>query len=75
MTDLETAVLDVLQKALPSAMTLTDIHAKLIGRGWDVYAIIPQRITNALIALEDIELVKSELAWIALSDNRKSSLP
>ena len=66
MTDLETAILDLLRKALPSALTLTDIHAELIRRGWDVYLITPQRITDALIALEDAELARNELAWHAL---------
>jgi len=71
MTDLESAILDVLRKALPSAMTLTDVHAKLIERGWDVYAITPQRITDALIALEDVGLARNELAWHALIEAPK----
>jgi len=66
VNDLESAILDVLRKALPSAMTLTDVHAELVRRGWDVYAITPQRITDALITLEDAELARNELAWHAL---------
>lgn len=71
MTDLESAILDVLRKALPSAMILTDIHAELVRRGWDVYLITPQRITDALVSLEDVGLARNELAWYALIEAPK----
>ena len=68
MTDLESVILDILRKALPSAMTLTDVHAELVRRGWDVYLITPQRITDALMALADGNLVAHEIAWRALEE-------
>lgn len=68
MTDLESAVLDVLRRARPEAMTLSDIHAKLVGRGWDVHLILPHNIMSALIALTDAGLVGNELSWHALPD-------
>ena len=66
MTDLETAILDVLRKVRPSALTLTDVHAILIERGWAVYAVLPRHITDALISLEDAGHVRNELSWHAL---------
>jgi hypothetical protein len=67
MTDLETAILDVLRKVRPSALTLTDVHAKLIERGWAVHAVLPRHITDALISLEDAGHVRNELSWHALA--------
>jgi len=66
MTDLETAILDVLRKVRPSALTLTDVHAKLIERGWAVHAILPRHITDALIKLEEDGHVRNELSWHVL---------
>ena len=66
MTDLETAILDILRHARPSALTLTDLHTKLVERGWDVRVIIPRHITDACIVLDEAGLVRNELAWHAL---------
>ena len=68
MTDLETAILDILRRVRPSALTLSDIHAHLVGRGWAVHTIPPHRITDALIALEDGKSIRNEISWSALED-------
>ena len=69
MTDLETAILEILRlcrKSQPaSALMLDEIHAHLIGRGWDVRVILPHNIMGALIALADAGEVVNELAWRA----------
>ena len=72
MTDLEAAVLDILRKARPGALTLTDLHAKLVERKWDVRSIIPRHITDACIALDEAGHVRNELAWHALADAPES---
>ena len=68
MSDLETAVLDILRKARPSALTLSDVHAHLVGRGWAVHDIPPHRIMDALIGLEDGKKIRNETSWRALAD-------
>ena len=69
MTDLETAVLSILRESADTgacAITHTDIHVQLVRRGWDVHDIMPQRIMDALIALEKLNLVRNELCWRAV---------
>ena len=72
MTDLEAAILDILRlcrKSQPArALMLEEIHAHLVGRGWDVRVILPHNIMSALIALADAGYVSNELAWRALAD-------
>lgn len=68
MTELETAILDILRHARPSALMLTDIHAKLIERGWNVHLILPHKIMSVLIALTDAGLLGNDLSWHALAD-------
>lgn len=68
MTHLETAVLDILRKFRPGAMTISDIQTQLIGAGWTLYAAPPHGIMEALIVLEDDKLVRNELCWRALPD-------
>src|SRR3989304_6214764 len=68
MTDLETAILDILRRFRPGAMTISDIQTQLLGQGWTVYAIPPHSITEALITLEDAKKIVNELAWNALAD-------
>ena len=75
MTDLETAILDILRKARPGALTLTDLHAKLLERGWDVRHIIPRHITDACIELEKNEFIRNELSWHALAEPEAKPLP
>jgi hypothetical protein len=69
MTDLETAILDILRKLRPGALTVSDIQTQLIGHGWGwtIYAVPPHSITEALIVLEDAKLVRNELCWRALA--------
>ena len=68
MTDLETAILDILRRFRPGAMTISDIQTQLLGQGWTVYAVPPHSITEALITLEDAKQVRNALAWRALAD-------
>ena len=68
MTDLETAILDILRRFRPGAMTISDIQTQLIGQGWTIYAVPPHSITEALITLEDDKKIVNELAWRALAD-------
>mgnify|MGYP001590952706 FL=1 len=75
MTDLETAILDVLRHAQPDAMTLTDVHAELVRRGWAVHEIPPLYITRALIALTNAGWIRNEQSWRALADAPTIPLP
>ena len=68
MTDLETAILDILRKFRPRAVTVSDIQTQLLGQGWTIYAVPPHLIIDALIMLADAKLVANELAWRALAD-------
>ena len=72
MTKLEDAILEILRlcrKSQPArALMLDEIHARLVGRGWDVHMILPHNIMSALIALADAGYVSNELAWRALAD-------
>jgi len=72
MTDLETAILDILRKSHTGALTLSDVHAQLVWRYWDVRLILPHHIMAALIALTDAELIGNELSWRALSGDAPS---
>ena len=74
MTDLETAILDILRHVQPDAMTLTVIHAHLAGRGWDVHLILPRHITTALVALTEADLIRNEQAWRVLQNTPKNEL-
>jgi len=67
VTDLETAVLDILRRFRPGVLTVSDIQTQLIGLGWTVYAVPPHSITEALIVLEDAKQVRNELCWRALA--------
>ncbi len=69
MTNLETAILSILREAADTgacAITHTDIHVQLVRRRWDVHDIMPQRIQDALIVLERLNLVRSEICWHAI---------
>ena len=68
MNDLETAILDILRRARPAALVLTEIHAHLITRGWAVPEVLPLNITLALIALGEEGLIFNELSWRAAAD-------
>ena len=71
MTDLELAILNILIKSqgtpiITSALTLTDLQAFLIQKGFATPDILPRAITDALITLEDKGLIRNELSWHAL---------
>ena len=68
MTDLETAILNILRQFRPRAVTVSDIQTQLIGQGWTIYAVPPHLIIDALIVLADVKLVANELAWRALAE-------
>src|SRR3990172_3069828 len=68
VTDLEIAILDILRRFRPGAMTISDIQTQLLGQGWTVYAIPPHSISEALFVLEDDKQVRNELCWRALAD-------
>ena len=68
MTDLQTAILDILRRFRPGAMTISDIQTQLLGLGWTVYAVPPHNISEALFVLEDAKQVRNELCWRALAD-------
>ena len=71
MTDLELAILNILIKSqgtpiITSALTLTDLQAFLVQKGFATPDILPRAITDALITLEDKGLIRNELSWHAL---------
>lgn len=68
MTDLETAILDVLRRARPSALVLTEIHAHLVTRGWNIMEVLPLHISLALVALGEEGLIFNEQSWRAAAD-------
>jgi len=75
MTDLETAILDILRNLRPDAFVLDEIHAYLVNRGWDVHLILPRHITAALVALTSAGLVRNEQSWRAVADAPITSEP
>jgi len=56
-------------------LTLPDIHAHLVGRGWAVHEIPPLHITHALTMLMQTGLIHNEQSWRALPDPPPGSEP